>query len=463
MIGLLPTAQAFTNAVAAYDRHHAVAASHGNDDEKATEKRGQDEADSILEKWMCREADALNCRVPSPATDRAAESCWLPHWSRPSVFIGGRYRKLARDVPQSAWFIPDEGRKGRGSVEECITEIVGGFWTVPVPFLSPSTRSSSKPTPSSVQPLEDHLPVPKSPQTSTADGWFRIGLGAGGFRLCSAVAPDTKDADSTDDQYILAASRSGIALQAQTNAQGHRHQAQHQYPGSVSGVKFHGAGREDMDVLMLGRGRPFILQVIDPHRLPPVLLHALRHRDQCRDQARQRGHCEQQAEVAQALNASVHVQPSLMLPELERAINNPDGFFSAALAHDTSLLSSSSGSPVVLPPSQEGTCTIFLNGQKDVEVEALQIVDKQCFDEVNEGAEHKEKTYRCVVWCSIPQTPQTLAAKLGAVKDLLIQQETPIRVSYTPDAQLSHPIWRYDVASLPIPSPLSLSLFLSLR
>ena len=32
----LPTAQAFTNAVAAYDRHHQCAAPHGNDDEKAT-------------------------------------------------------------------------------------------------------------------------------------------------------------------------------------------------------------------------------------------------------------------------------------------------------------------------------------------------------------------------------------------------------------------------------------------
>ncbi len=30
--------------------------------------------------------------------------------------------------------------------------------------------------------------------------------------------------------------------------------------------KFHGAGREDMDVLMLGRGRPFVFEVVDARR-----------------------------------------------------------------------------------------------------------------------------------------------------------------------------------------------------
>jgi tRNA pseudouridine synthase 10 len=31
--------------------------------------------------------------------------------------------------------------------------------------------------------------------------------------------------------------------------------------------KFHGAGREDVDVLMLGRGRPFVFEVVGPKRL----------------------------------------------------------------------------------------------------------------------------------------------------------------------------------------------------
>ena len=62
-------------------------------------------------------------------------------------------------------------------------------------------------------------------------------------------------------------------------------------------------------------------------------------------------------------------------------------------------------------------------------MEALQVVDKRCYEDIKEGAESKEKAYRCVVWASEPQTEETLAAKLGAVKDLVVQQETPIRVS----------------------------------
>ena len=30
--------------------------------------------------------------------------------------------------------------------------------------------------------------------------------------------------------------------------------------------KFHGAGREDIDVRMLGRGRPFVFEVVGPRR-----------------------------------------------------------------------------------------------------------------------------------------------------------------------------------------------------
>ncbi len=34
----------------------------------------------------------------------------------------------------------------------------------------------------------------------------------------------------------------------------------------AKGFSFHGAGREDIDALMLGTGRPFILELVDPHR-----------------------------------------------------------------------------------------------------------------------------------------------------------------------------------------------------
>ena len=39
-----------------------------------------------------------------------------------SIFIGGRYLKYSRTLSQTPWFLPGEGRRGTGSVEECISE-----------------------------------------------------------------------------------------------------------------------------------------------------------------------------------------------------------------------------------------------------------------------------------------------------------------------------------------------------
>lgn len=33
-----------------------------------------------------------------------------------------------------------------------------------------------------------------------------------------------------------------------------------------SSVKFHSGGREDIDVRMLGNGRPFAIELVDPHQ-----------------------------------------------------------------------------------------------------------------------------------------------------------------------------------------------------
>ena len=34
----------------------------------------------------------------------------------------------------------------------------------------------------------------------------------------------------------------------------------------AKGARFHGAGREDIDALMLGEGRPFVLEIVEPRR-----------------------------------------------------------------------------------------------------------------------------------------------------------------------------------------------------
>lgn len=66
----------------------------------------------------------LQCKVIEykASSDNQAAS-WSVSITSTAVYILGRYRKFARDVPQSAWVIGDD-RKGRNSVEEIIAAFV---------------------------------------------------------------------------------------------------------------------------------------------------------------------------------------------------------------------------------------------------------------------------------------------------------------------------------------------------
>ncbi|TMW56960.1 hypothetical protein Poli38472_002885 [Pythium oligandrum] len=117
-----------------------------------------------------------------------------------------------------------------------------------------------------------------------------------------------------------------------------------------SGYKFHTAGREDVDVRMLGNGRPFILEILDAKKskLTP-------------------------AEYEQ----------------LQAAVNTTH--------------------------------------QGAVEIREVKASTKEYFGKLQAGADSKRKTYCCVVWSEKELTPD-LVAKLDAIHDLTIQQQTPIRV-----------------------------------
>eukprot|EP00850_Spirogloea_muscicola_P002915 SM000011S19093 [mRNA] locus=s11:829028:834060:- [translate_table: standard] len=113
--------------------------------------------------------------------------------------------------------------------------------------------------------------------------------------------------------------------------------------------KFHAAGREDMDVLMLGNGRPFLLEVLNARDLP----------------------CQ------------------IRIEEMEAAING----------------------------SKEGW----------VKVRRLQMVGPEALGLMRDGELSKQKEYRAVVWLSRPATPADVV-RLGALKNIVIEQRTPIRV-----------------------------------
>jgi tRNA pseudouridine(54/55) synthase len=113
--------------------------------------------------------------------------------------------------------------------------------------------------------------------------------------------------------------------------------------------KFHSAGREDIDVRMLGKGRPFILELLDAKRR-----------------------------------------------------NIPDKDIDDAEA--------------------------VLNASQDmVKISCLHLSNKAMMATLHAYSENKRKTYACVVWTSRRLTAEDIE-KVNGVKDLEIQQMTPVRV-----------------------------------
>lgn len=59
---------------------------------------------------------------------------------------------------------------------------------------------------------------------------------------------------------------------------------------------------------------------------------------------------------------------------------------------------------------------------------SLQLANKDVFSELQKGASEKCKVYGCFIWCSHNISPQFLARRVDQIKDLEIEQKTPMRV-----------------------------------
>ena len=121
---------------------------------------------------------------------------------------------------------------------------------------------------------------------------------------------------------------------------------------SATFARFSSSGREDLDVRMLGEGRPFVLEMQGVRR---VL---------------------EEAEVR----------------ALEALVNRREE-----------------------------------EGEQLVEVRGLRLVGKREFEAMKAEVESKRKRYRCVVWVGRAVTGEEVR-RLGEVRELVVQQKTPIRV-----------------------------------
>ncbi|KAG5483883.1 hypothetical protein CUR178_06880 [Leishmania enriettii] len=149
------------------------------------------------------------------ARQAATVSCHLQH---ANIYLMGRYRKMMRSMSQSPWFL--NGRRiGSFSLQEVIANPLLPFF---FPFMPAAPQEA-----------------PESPVLLTSDE-----------RKSTPTA-------------LLVGGRRTHATRWQSVAPSVASSAR---VFGYNRYKFHSAGREDVDVRMLGEGRPFVLELVSPIR-----------------------------------------------------------------------------------------------------------------------------------------------------------------------------------------------------
>lgn len=141
----------------------------------------------------------------------ATVSCQLQH---ANILLMGNYCKMMRNMSQSPWFLNGQ-RIGSYSLQEVIANPV-------LPFFFPD--------------------LPPLPPDAQQEG------GGGGGGVVAAGDAVERGAHSSRWQSVAPSVASSTLV------------------FGYSRYKFHSAGREDVDVRMLGEGRPFVLELISPIR-----------------------------------------------------------------------------------------------------------------------------------------------------------------------------------------------------
>mmetsp|Transcript_21251 Transcript_21251/g.38143 ORF Transcript_21251/g.38143 Transcript_21251/m.38143 type:complete len:582 (-) Transcript_21251:17-1762(-) len=167
---------------------------------------------------------------------------WNVTLSHEPLLLTGRYCKLHRRLPQTPWVLNGE-RKTATSLQELIAVPLLRFVLPSVDFDDPKLHASHNGC------------CPASDETEP------------GAELCNEPTAKTGDAPAAEEGDEPAAKRcKGVAGTPSPTAGHQKGRGFHTYSNSyVDGLyKFHSCGREDIDVRMLGNGRPFVVEVLDP-------------------------------------------------------------------------------------------------------------------------------------------------------------------------------------------------------
>lgn len=241
-------------------------------------------------------------------------SCEISH---ANIFLLGTYRKMTRNLSQSPWFSNGE-RVGSFSLQEVIAAPI-------LPFFFPEGVRSVV--------LDEKI---LATAAETAALYPDNGLSA---RRAGTQSENNASSDARTNT---------------TNPSVHPSIMASECVFGFGRYKFHSAGREDVDVRMLGTGRPFVLEIVSPSR-----------------------ECMTEED----------------LDHLTQQINN-----------------------------SESEC---------VEINELRVTDSSVTVRLARHSESKIKRYRCVVWLSRAirnAEDDPLVNQLNEMKDVVIQQKTPLRV-----------------------------------
>lgn len=159
--------------------------------------------------------------------------------------------------------------------------------------------------------------------------------------------------------------------------------------------KFHSAGREDMDVRMLGKGRPCVIELIDTKSNP--LFVPLRRS------------CSSTSNSNDSSN------------------NLNNGSVGSISSSNTDLINTGNSGESSDKILEELALNVGVKHDGAVELYGLRLAGPDCMADMLAGAEHKKKTYSCLIRLSRPYNQEDFS-KLNAVSDLEILQKTPIRV-----------------------------------
>lgn len=193
--------------------------------------------------------------------------------SHTPLLLMGRYIKLRRDLSQSPWFSPADGKRvGASSLQELVVNpLLPFFFPDGLPDAAAAASASA-----AVAPTTGSVSSDGAMGGRGRGGGARGGGGAAPppwkkqrHEATTAAPASAASCAPNDAVEPVSSAVPGVAPHPKNAPPGSLGFLRFVAADNVVGAhlyKFHTAGREDVDVRMLGDGRPFVIEVAAPHR-----------------------------------------------------------------------------------------------------------------------------------------------------------------------------------------------------